>query len=73
MRGPGRKFKAIVFSKQNILLNNNLFKNKFCFLSVMGSGCSSVGRSVASNTSGPPFESSFKDNLLTVNCTEKTI
>ena len=38
----------------------------------MGSGCSSVGRAVASNTRGPRFESRhrqiFMEHLFTVNC-----
>ena len=43
---------------------------------IVGSGWSSVSRAVASNTSGPLFESSHWQNLhwrlLTVNCIEKT-
>ena len=44
----------------------------------MGSGCGSVGRAVASDTRGPQFESSHRQNkiyiehLFTVNCIEKT-
>ena len=42
----------------------------------MGSGCNSVGRAVASDTRGPRFESSHRQNLywtlFTVNCIEKT-
>ena len=41
-----------------------------------GSGCGSVGRAVASNTRGPRFESSHRQNLywtlFTVSCQEKT-
>ena len=46
---------------------------------VGGSGCSSVGRAVASNTRGPLFETSHWQNLystfiylFTINCIEKT-
>ena len=43
----------------------------------MGSGCSLVGRAVASDSRGPRFESSHRQNiyiehLFTVNCIEKT-
>ena len=44
-----------------------------------GSGCGSVGRAVASNTRGPQFKSSHRQNLywtfvylFTINCIEKT-
>ena len=40
----------------------------------MGSGCDSVGRTVASDFRGPRFESSYRRNLylmLIVNCIEK--
>ena len=41
----------------------------------MGSGCGSVGRAVASDNTGPRFESSHKQSLYylySVNCIEKT-
>ena len=45
-------------------------------LQLLGSGCGSVGRAVASYTRGPWFESSdrqkFIEHLFTVNCIEKT-
>ena len=51
----------------------------FLFLgtSLLGSGCSSVGRAVASDTRGLRFESSHQQTFLywtlfTVNCLEKT-
>ena len=42
---------------------------------VVGSGCGSFGKVVASNTSGPRFESSHRRNfvhLFHINCIEKT-
>ena len=44
-------------------------------LSNYGSGCGSVGRAVASDTRGPQFESSHRQNFIntfTINCIEKT-
>ena len=41
--------------------------------SFWGSGCSSVGRAVASDTRGPRFESSHRQNFISnTNCIEKT-
>ena len=45
---------------------------------LLGSGCGSVGRAVASDTRGPQFESSHRRTFIKniylpiVNCTEKT-
>ena len=45
-------------------------------MSIVGSGCGSIGRAVASNTRDPRFEFShqqtFIEHLFTVNCVEKT-
>ena len=41
----------------------------------LGNGCGSVGRAVASDTRGPPFESSQRQKfiqLFIINCIEKT-
>ena len=41
----------------------------------LGNGCGSVGRAVASDTRGPPFESSHRQKfiqLFSINCIEKT-
>ena len=51
----------------------NLGKNRICL--VLGNGCCTVGRAVASKTRGPQIESSHRQTLYhpyTVNCIEKT-
>ena len=58
---------CVTFSKMNI--TTFLFGSNSWFL---GSGCGSVGRTVASDIRGPRFESNFyTEHLLTVNCIEK--
>ena len=51
-------------------MNKSIELSELCFH--LGSGCGSVGRVVASNTRGPRFESSnrqdFIMNIFTVNC-----
>ena len=55
-----------------------MFKNSKLTLRVVGSGCDSVGRAVASDDRGLQFESRHQQifisdiNLFTVNCIEKT-
>ena len=58
-----------LFFKQKLSTKNRL---------ILGSGCGSVGRAVASNSGGLRFESSYRQTfisdiqLFTVNCIEKT-
>ena len=55
-----------------------MFKNSKLTLRVVGSGCDSVGRAVASYVRGLRFKSSHRQtfisdiNFFTVNCIEKT-
>ena len=65
-----------VFSRPSVYLIP-LLKSTFLNCSsktqlVLGSGCGSVGRAVASNTRGPQFESSHQQFYLYWQCIEKT-
>ena len=55
------------------LLLTDILSHKSC--NDLGSGCGSVGKVVASDSRGPQFKSSHRENLngtFTVNCIEKT-
>ena len=62
----------VIFERRNHTLGHFLHFKEF---QILGSGCGSVGRAVASNTIGPRFESShrqkFIEHLFTVNCVLK--